>query len=225
MFDRHAIHKLKSMTTSKSVKNPTKVEVVSAVISKSLKAALNAKSIVIIHSVNFRGKATPVIPDCSMGNHVWPTQTICSDEKIVLSSLVDRFRNAKRKIDNKFYDDVKQLGFGKLFKDVKEMSSRLYDYGMESINISSSCNSSMYNDSDFGWGKAIWVSHCTLADSQETTFSSICMMNDTRGGDGVEAWLYVSRDVADTMEKDDELLQYASFNPSALNWSITLSSL
>ncbi|XP_065875196.1 stemmadenine O-acetyltransferase-like [Euphorbia lathyris] len=222
VFDASAIDELKAKAASSSVENPSRVEVVSAIITKIVKAALNAKSgidkpIAISHGVNMRRKATPPFPDSSLGNFVWPAQAINTEKETQLTSLVYQLRNAIRKVDGEFVKNTIEGGSAKLFQDLKEMGDALSQGEMELMLFSSWCNFGLYNNSDFGWGKPIWISQCSTTDSEEIPFNNMCNLNDTRSGNGVEAWLFLPQHIAAVVEKDEELLQYGSINLSPLS--------
>ncbi|KAK8329282.1 hypothetical protein V6Z11_A11G308300 [Gossypium hirsutum] len=73
VFDASAIASLKAKTASSSVPYPTRVEVVSALLSKCIMAASKAKSDIqkstlITHAVNLRQRARPQVRKHSMGN-------------------------------------------------------------------------------------------------------------------------------------------------------------
>ncbi|XP_065880541.1 stemmadenine O-acetyltransferase-like [Euphorbia lathyris] len=211
MFVASALDKLKADAASSTVEKPSRVEVVSAVICKSVMAAFNAP-ISIIHLVNVRGKATPPFPDCSLGNFVWLAPVTFREKDGEVSNFVGKIRNAVRKIDSDF---VKKIGCLKVFEEVKVIESEVSE-GKEVMLFTSWLNFGVYKNSDFGWGNPIWIAPCNRIDSEEIEFNNVCILNDTKIGNGVEAWVYLPQDVAVVVEKDAQLLQYASINPTPL---------
>jgi shikimate O-hydroxycinnamoyltransferase len=76
VFDASDIASLKAKATSSSVQNPTRVEVVSALLWKCTMTAFKATSGIqrptfITHAVNFRRRANPPFAESSMGNLLW----------------------------------------------------------------------------------------------------------------------------------------------------------
>ncbi|XP_048328519.2 BAHD acyltransferase At5g47980 [Ziziphus jujuba] len=63
----------------------------------------------------------------------------------------------------------------------------------------------LYDVADFGWGKPIWISA-----NDNNSF----LLMDTKGGDGIEALVTLSEEEKALLEKDDELLTFATSNPS-----------
>lgn len=92
---------------------------------------------------------------------------------------------------------------------MKETKQLFHGDDLAVYRYSSWCRFPIY-EADFGWGKPIWVTigGCELK-------NSIIMM-DTRSGDGIEAIVNLEKEDMDVFEKDLELLQFASLNPSAV---------
>ena len=64
-----------------------------------------------------------------------------------------------------------------------------------------------------GGGKPIWVSSIGTSDS---VFSNLIILNDTRLGDGIEAWVTIDEQDMARLECNPELLTFASLDPSPL---------
>ncbi|XP_028092967.1 BAHD acyltransferase BIA1-like [Camellia sinensis] len=80
---------------------------------------------------------------------------------------------------------------------------------MEMYAHSSWCRFPIY-ETDFGWGKPTWVSP-----ADEGGPVGIALL-DARDGEGVEIWVNLFEEDMALFEADQELLAYASPNPSAL---------
>ncbi|CAL5431089.1 unnamed protein product [Camellia sinensis] len=80
---------------------------------------------------------------------------------------------------------------------------------MELLSQSSWCRFPIYQV-DFGWGKTTWVSIVGMLGIVGTT------LFDARDGKGVEIWLFLIEEDMALFEGDQEFLDYASPNPSAL---------
>ncbi|TQD77514.1 hypothetical protein C1H46_036944 [Malus baccata] len=61
---------------------------------------------------------------------------------------------------------------------------------------------------DFGWGKPIWITvpSCTTKDC--------FILIDTKNGEEIEAYMNLEKQQLDVFERDEELLAFASLNPS-----------
>jgi shikimate O-hydroxycinnamoyltransferase len=225
VFDAPAIASLKAKATSSSVQNPTRVEVVSALLWKCIMAASKATSGIqkptyMTHSVNFRRRAYPQFTDSSMGNLFWGAGALCMAEEIDLPYMVSKLREAIMKIDA---DLVKSLqgdgGLSKvceLMKATNEALSKIESsYGMNFIAVTSWVNFGIYNI-DFGWGKPIWASGVGSSGDSETVFPTAIILMDTKSGDGVEAWVALEKEDMTILAQDNELLAFASLDPSPI---------
>lgn len=104
VFDAKGIATLKAKATNSWVQNLTRAEAASAVLSKSIMAALKAKSsslkpTLLTHLVNLRRKARPPLSEYSMGKIVWMANALCTDDEPKLDGLVCQLREAVKKID------------------------------------------------------------------------------------------------------------------------------
>ncbi|KAE8057370.1 hypothetical protein FH972_014071 [Carpinus fangiana] len=186
--------RVKAKATSPSVQNPTRVEVVSALLWKCIMAAFKATSGIhmptfIVHAVNFRRRAVPPLAESSMGNLFWSAFGSCRTEEIELPKTVCKLREAITKIDGDF---VKSLqgdgGFAKHCELVKEMvgacSSAASSSGMKYIAFTSWCNFGL-RDIDFGWGKPMWVSFVGASGNSEDVFSNVVVQIN---GHNIRRW-------------------------------------
>ncbi|MBA0742520.1 hypothetical protein Gogos_015569, partial [Gossypium gossypioides] len=196
VFDASAIASLKAKTASSSVPYPTRVEVVSALLSKCIMAASKAKSDIqkstlITHAVNLRQRARPQIPNYSMGNFVCLAAALVTAKETELDNLVCHLRKAIRKID---IDLITALqgdgGWLKYCECMKEI--------------------------DFGWGKPTWVSYAPKTKSDSEIVNMIYLM-DTKMGNGIEAWVFLDEQHMVMLEQNQELLAFGILEPSPLN--------
>ncbi|KAH1083680.1 hypothetical protein J1N35_023441 [Gossypium stocksii] len=223
VFDASAIASLKAKTASSSVPYPTRVEVVSALLSKCIMAASKAKSDIqkstlITHAVNLRQRARPQIPNYSMGNFVCLAAALVTAKETQLDNLVCRLRKAIRKIDIdlitalqgdggwiKYCENMKEIGKASLGTDDK----------IDFIVFSSWCNMGFY-EIDFGWGKPTWVSYAPKSKS-ETEMVNMVFLMDTKMGNGIEAWVFLEEQHMVMLEQNQELLAFGILEPSPLN--------
>ncbi|XP_041020376.1 stemmadenine O-acetyltransferase-like [Juglans microcarpa x Juglans regia] len=229
VFDASAIASLKAKATSLSVQNPSRVEVVSAPLGKCTMAAFKATSgmqrpAFISHAVNLRRRAVPPFSESSMGNFVWTVGALCSmddDEEIDLPSMGRKLREAITKINGDFVKNLQgDDGFPNLseimnFKHIA-FSNAASTCEMDHVAFTSWCNFGLY-DIDFGWGKPMWISHSGTSDDKESWIPNVILLMDTKSGGGIEAWVWLDKKDMLMLAQDNELLAFASLDPSPLN--------
>ncbi|XP_038715131.1 stemmadenine O-acetyltransferase-like [Tripterygium wilfordii] len=188
IFGGSAIANLKKQATSLAVQNPSRVEVVSALIVKGSMAALKEVS----------GTQKSILRTCPKGNED-------------LADLVCQMREAISTIDDDLLNSLKgEGGLSKLLEivqELRELGSESLSNGAEHIGINSWCNFGFYNV-DFGWGKPLWFPFPALS------VKNYIFLMDTRQGDGVEAWVSLDEEVMAVLEQDKELLSLASMDPN-----------
>ncbi|CAK9163584.1 unnamed protein product [Ilex paraguariensis] len=189
------------------VQNPSRVEVVSALLYKCAMAATRLKwaysrQPVWIHLVNMRPRMVPPLPTNFVGNFSWYFTISCQKESghIKLHELVCQLRNEITQLTNLKLNDW-LIDILESTNDVKT----LFD-DLEVFRCSSFCRFPLYQV-DFGWGKPIWV--CMPAGVVKNTF----VLFDTPAGDGIEAMVTLEEQDLAIFERDEEFLAFASLNP------------
>ncbi|KAG7966908.1 hypothetical protein I3843_08G072900 [Carya illinoinensis] len=209
VFDASAIASLKAKATSLSVQNPSRVEVVSALLGKCTMAAFKATSgmqrpAFVAHAVNLRRRAVPPFSESSMGNFVWTVGALCSvddDEEIDVPSMVRKLREEITKINGDFVKNIQgDEGFPNLCEIMNlkhiEFSNAASTCEMDHVAFTSWCNFGLY-DIDFGWGKPMWISHIAMTKR-------------------AEAWVWLDKKDMLVLAQDKELLAFASLDPSPI---------
>ncbi|XP_050229290.1 stemmadenine O-acetyltransferase-like [Mercurialis annua] len=228
VFNGSAIANLQEKVTSSGVKNPTRVEVVSALVSERLMAAFKSKygnnnnynPLAINHVVNIRRKTSPTIPECSMGNIACLADTILFGET-QLSSLVFELKEAIAKINSGYVKNIQgEEGSLNFFKKIKEMkdafTSPLFCSGVDYVMFTSWCGFGLY-EVDFGWGKPVWTTCGGSYGNFKSPFFNLVVLMDARTrNDGIEAWVISDERTIVEIEKDEELLKYAYLNPTPI---------
>ncbi|KAE8731422.1 U-box domain-containing protein 15-like [Hibiscus syriacus] len=223
VFDASAIASLKAKATSSSASDPTRVEVVSALLSKCIMAAFKTKSDIqkstlITHAVNLRQRAVPPIPKQSMGNFLCMVAALVMTDETKLDKLVCHLRKAIRKADGDFVaalqGDDGCLTFCEHIKEIGNVSCG--EAGeIDNISFTSWCNFGVY-EIDYGWGKPTWVT-CTASTESETVFMNSVVLMDTKMGNGIEALVYLNEQHMAMLEQNEELLAIATVEQSPMN--------
>ncbi|KAL5578171.1 hypothetical protein UlMin_019870 [Ulmus minor] len=214
VFNASRIAALKSKVAGGIVKNPTRVEAVIALI---LKCAMEAKRSssgrdhhcpsVMYEAVNIRKRLVPNLPEKSIGNLVWNYAVkIEPENEIELQGLV----SLHRKAIGEFTESCEErLTWEAICRHSSEMNDFIKSGDIEIYMSSSWCRFPFY-EANFGWGEPLWV----CLGSMPT--KNFVFLIDTKDGDGIEAWLALSAEEMTFFERNQELLAFASLNPSAI---------
>ena len=115
--------------------------------------------------------------------------------------LVHQVREGISKIDK---DYVKKLGEGSQHLSfMRDRASRFTKGEMVTFSFTSLCRFPLY-ETDFGWGKPIWVGSPAL------TFKNLVFFIDTPSGDGIEAYVSLKKEEMAKFESDEEFLTFVS---------------
>lgn len=212
VFEGAKIDSLKAMVSSRDVHNPTRVEVVSALIYNRAVSSLGLtfKTTPFRTAVNLRSRTVPPLPEKSLGNLVWFLFVSNLGEETELQELVVKMKQGLRE-----FRDTFGKKFGGKNKDSRfiteclEQATRVPEGGgcVESLVCCASwCRFPMY-EADFGWGKPVWFS------TSECPVKNSVVLMDTRDGEGIEALVNMEEHDMAKFERDFHLLQYASLNP------------
>ncbi|KAL3834532.1 hypothetical protein ACJIZ3_009268 [Penstemon smallii] len=188
--------------------------------SKTQSTASNTdpKSSVLAMAINLRNKSSPPMPNYLIGNIFWSSVPIRwrPDDDLEMSFIVQRVKSAIAEINNSnFIEKMKGREWSlKVEEHINELKKYYEDENAYYVLVTGMCNGGIY-EVDFGWGKPIWVSYGN-ADTDIPLFSNFVLLMDTRVGNGVEAWVTLSEEDMNVLEKDPEILAFASLNPSPL---------
>ncbi|PON64752.1 Transferase [Parasponia andersonii] len=213
VFDKSKIAALRAKATSDGVKQPTRVEVVTALV---WKCAINSSRLNLTPDINHYGlfqlvdirkKVEPPFPENSTGNLVGfsNVQVEYNKEKLELQGLVAKLRKEVEEFSEK---EAKRLGgdeatdvVSQWSKEVEELTGR---DDVKSLLCDSWCDYGFY-EVDFGWGKPIWASR--PSSSQK---NNIFTLMDTKESGGVEVGLTLSKKNMASFERDPELIAFAA---------------
>ena len=217
VFDASKIAALKAIVGDK-VKNPTRVEVVTALIYKcaisaSRSSSGSTKPTLLLQTINMRRRVEPPLPENTMGNvaSLFAVSTMEGESDIDLHGLVGQMKESMANFCNTYAKKFRGEEWLSTIKENLKESRKLFIGGNQVVYTSSSwCNFPLY-EADFGWGKPIWVTVARCA------INGAILLMDTRSGNGVEVFVTLEEQDMAVFERDAELLEFASSNPSALD--------
>ncbi|XP_022726134.1 BAHD acyltransferase BIA1-like [Durio zibethinus] len=214
VFDASKISMLKARSASRGVPQPTRVQAVAALIWKCGMVASTSnlggftKPSVLRQVVNLRKRLKPPLPENSVGYLVSYFTVQTQDSEMELQGLVQQLKNGIREFSENY---VKKLqgteAISTIFEAAKEVGNLSKRYDIDFYNCLSWCGFDLY-EADFGWGKPIWVSVAGA------TTPNIFLLMDTRDGEGIEAWVALTEPEMAFFEHNEELLTFASVDPS-----------
>ncbi|XVF52401.1 hypothetical protein PTKIN_Ptkin05aG0015400 [Pterospermum kingtungense] len=195
--------------------HPSRVEVVLALLWKCAVANKKLKKgsfgpTVLFQAVNLRKRMSPPLPETAIGNFIWPFMVVANEEKdLDLDELVIRMRKSFNEFNstkaNMFRGEEAPMSIMAALKERGEFLRNNRE--MTVYKCSSWCKFPLY-DTDFGWGKPLW--HVSVNKLVTNTIA----LADTRSRDGIEALFTLDDEEMALFEQNEELLKYATLNPS-----------
>ncbi|XP_020416938.1 BAHD acyltransferase At5g47980-like [Prunus persica] len=212
VFDASKIATLKLKAASAMVPNPTRVEVVSALIWKCAMEASRSNSGVIRPSfwcqfVNMR-KILPQSPaENLLGNLVGYSVAKTEESEVEhdLGSLVFILRRGFEELKVKYGNGISSED---VFQQFNELGKLIGKVDIDNYCLTSWCRFPFY-EADFGWGKPSWLSNIPSTAELKNMISLV----DVSDGIGIEARLTLKEEDMAVIEINEELLAYASLNP------------
>ncbi|CAI0418052.1 unnamed protein product [Linum tenue] len=215
VFGPSDIAKLKALAEKNNVKNPTRVELVLALICScaisASKACRSGKwTYKLSQAVNLRTRLStlPVAgSDLSLGNlsSAFAMKVAGETDETDLHLFVDMIRRAKTE-----YFSACTAGTGggcdqfRCF--IEETRKGLKAEEAEKVYVSSSwCRFQLY-EADFGWGKPVWVT-CGIREPK-------IVLLDTREGGGIEALVCLEEGEMAVFQHDQMLLDFVRVSPA-----------
>ncbi|KFK44500.1 hypothetical protein AALP_AA1G265100 [Arabis alpina] len=214
VFDASKMKTLRAKASSNLVKNPTRVEAVTALFWRCATKASRStsptpKTSVLLIPVSLRGKVDS-LPENTVGNML--SIMILKNEKAKIEGIqdvVDELRRAKEMFSLNCKEMMKSSSTSlEYLQEIGKSYGRRNEVDMWMSN--SWCKLGMY-EADFGWGKPVWVTG-----RGTSNFKNLMLLIDAKDGDGIEAWVTLTEEHMSRFECDEELLESASLNPSAL---------
>ncbi|KAL3497717.1 hypothetical protein ACH5RR_040449 [Cinchona calisaya] len=221
-FDPSSLTDLKALVRDDSKtfrNNPSRVEVVTALLYKCAMAASTAKtgmfrSSRLIQAVNLRPRVVPPLHENSIGNFCWSFSIMTTKEndkslESIVASLKKAATGIYEKIGNRFTMDKCNSFVSESVEEVREVMRENKVSEIEGYLCSSWCRYS-FNEINFGWGKPIWVG--TFNAKKKNTF---ILMDSSKSG-GIDALVTLEEDKMAIFEKDEELLRFSIINPTVI---------
>ncbi|KAI3518049.1 hypothetical protein L1887_06400 [Cichorium endivia] len=221
VFGSDAIARLQARAAGNGGKSPTRVEVVSGFIWKCAMAASKEANGVqkpsrLTHFVNLRPKLADTLSNDFLCNMFWISyaEWLASDDETTLQALVNKVHEGIKKIDVDFVDKAQgDRGYVAMQKYLKEMGEVGSVGSIENYSFTSWCKMGFY-EVDFGFGKPSWVTG-PVGDGAPLFINLVTLM-DTKCGKGIEAWVNLDETEMEILQKNQDLLAYASVDPSPL---------
>lgn len=198
VFDKEKIEILKRDAISSTVKDPTRVEVISAFIWKFMleKCAMKTKTFAAMHAVNLRGRKKLV--ENIFGNCVVISPAYADDGIVEFRALVTKLRRSIRKIDDKFITES-QNGIN----DAYMMLSGVGE--IEGCAFSSWCRFSFY-EVDYGFGTPILF--CPAMATKNETFFFV----SSKSGENIESWTTMEHRILEMLQNQIDLISSATLS-------------
>lgn len=194
---------------------PTRVEALSAFIWTRFIAATGMKGdankiYTVQHAVNLRTRIDPPLPEYHFGNisRLSIAKLAVGDGGLIDGGveLLQKVREAIKAVNGSY---VAQLKDGeKHLNLMRERMAQSNKGELVSFSFTSLCRFPLH-EADFGWGKPVWVGSAGFAYKNLVTFM------DTTNGDGIEAWVNLSKEDMDKFEADFELQDFLSHHKTS----------
>ncbi|KAH6801889.1 hypothetical protein C2S51_033335 [Perilla frutescens var. frutescens] len=191
-------------------RRPSRVEALSTFIWTRFITATGMKGdpnkiYTVQHAVNLRTRIDPPLPEYHFGNisRLSITKPEVGDGGLIDGGveLLQKVREAIKAVNGGY---VAQLKEGeKHLSLMKERMGQLNKGELVSFSFTSLCRFPLY-EADFGWGKPVWVGSAGFPYKNLVTFM------DTRNGDGIEAWIHLTKEDMEKFEADFELRDFLS---------------
>ncbi|KAL3622528.1 hypothetical protein CASFOL_033939 [Castilleja foliolosa] len=199
VFDKVKLAALSQLAT---IKDPTRVELVSAFIWKSfieMTTKPNRKKVfAAFHAVNLRTRVDleNAFGNCLMSAIASTDSSSGGTEES--QDLVNKLRRSIRRIDKDYIWKARDNGDGYL-SDLFEYLSLLQKGELEYCRFSSWCSFPVY-EVDFGWGKPVCVGTAGVP------LKNVIVLVNSRCGEGIEAWVKMNQHNLQVLETKFKLI-------------------
>ncbi|GLU21789.1 hypothetical protein SLE2022_379050 [Rubroshorea leprosula] len=213
VFDASAVANIREKYTVDGGRS-TRVEALSAFIWSRFMAATKAetdeqsgKLYTVVQAVNLRTRMDPPLSNHYFGNILRAVFTKpCAANEYGPHEIVNQIRDAICKVNAEYVKKLQETDGHLEF--MKKAAASYLKGEMVSFAFTSLCRFPVY-ETDFGWGKPVWVG------SARMTFKNLVTFFDTKSGDGIEMWINLKEEDMAKFEADEELIAYVSPSPNA----------
>lgn len=177
------------------------------------------KSALMSCSVNIRRRMEPPFPKDTVGNLLWKTvvpyecRSPAESEDSELLAVVSLLRKSFPEVNSSYVEKLKgEGGLEGISGWLDEVEKRYSDEGVEAYSLNSWCQMG-FNEVDFGWGRAVWVSPGGSLNAPPTR--GMLLVDAKRREEGeVEAWVRMEEERMEILMQEPEFLAFASPNPT-----------
>lgn len=185
-FSSSKIAALRAEVGASTAVQPTRVQLVTAVIWKWAMARNGRDRCLpsfVWYPVNVRGRIDPPLSEYTFGNAIW-REKMSGNGEMDLGQLVSKTREAVGKIDSEYLEELQGKNANEnLVRDTKKVMELFVDNEVDYFLITSWCRFP-FHESDFGWGKPVWVSTASWGFS-----NMVVLMDSMTDIGGIEASL------------------------------------
>nr|BDW80075.1 BAHD acyltransferase [Echium plantagineum] len=211
-FDSSKLGELKAKVSAETgIKNPSRVESVTALIHKCANAASSivdpnsSKPSIFVQVVNMRPFMNPPVSSNTVGNFLnFFGAPFPESQDLTFSGLAKELNKAKVQ----FYEKFKGVTAKELRQEIvntmeqmKQMSSR--ESSLEQYICTSMCRYPFY-DVDYGWGKPERVIFGASG------VKNFIILIDGPNGEGIDAFVPLEEKVMDVFQRDPQIIHFAS---------------
>ncbi|KAF3457997.1 hypothetical protein FNV43_RR02659 [Rhamnella rubrinervis] len=204
VFEAKNIDALQRRSASETVKRPTRVEAVTALIWKSAMDAYMISS--NKGSEHSSEDCKPLAGKLCWKPHGGVSTMLNNNESTDLQVLVAKLRASLEDFKKYFAKELDVEEVKQAVEDICRIMKK--DDEFEIFGCSSWCRFPFY-DINFGWGKPAWATNSSLL-----VFKNSIVMMDTPDGGGIEVCLNLEEEAMALVESNQELLAFAALNPS-----------
>ncbi|XP_027178426.1 acylsugar acyltransferase 3-like [Coffea eugenioides] len=214
-FHASKIGELKAAALNSGVENPTRFEVVSALLySCFMSAASKANSgshirpSIFFNAVNFRQIIVPPLPQNSVGNFVTYFRTsVDNNAEVKLPELVNKLREGKTKLRKECAENINAIPNKLKASHSAPPTAAIETHNSDFYACSSWCRFPFYGV-DFGWGTPSLVYPAIIPGQN----ANILILIDMEDGNGIYAHLILKELDMSLLEENEVLLAYASLD-------------
>ncbi|KAK2651138.1 hypothetical protein Ddye_018627 [Dipteronia dyeriana] len=188
---------------------PTRFEAVFAVIWGVVAAAKReGDDLVATIPVNLRNRMNPQLLDQCIGNiHTTMHVNLPTEETTNYISVSVKIHELLSMVNGEYVKKAHPNGWI-LYRATNNVNRRSDTIRRRLFLISSWCNLELYK-TDFGWGEPVLIAPVRKLNAGDNI---VVGLSDTIDGEGIDAWMTMSKEEMDKFEQDSVVIAYASFS-------------